>query len=298
MSASADAPTSAPRGPALDRSGKGVRVAVVDSGVDPEHPWLTGARVTHFAVDRRGETHLIARGEPGDQSGHGTACAGIIHRMAPDAEIISVRAFGPDGRCSREALIAALRFCVKERFGVVNLSLGIDVPRGAPLRPNDYKSIVELYEVADAAYTANVVVVASGPNAASYRTYPGKFKSLVGVGRGAFTDPEALQTEITLDYEILAPGNDVLGPALPAGERHWTGTSFAAPHVTAHVARLLSARPGLTVEGVKSALHAIAASRLSAPPHAEPEEAEGREAAPEPHPGPAPQEEGAPVGTA
>ena len=250
-----------------DRAGRGVRVAVVDSGVDPLHPWLEGAALSHFGIERQGESFVVKPCEPGDQSGHGTACAGIIHRMAPEAELVSVRAFGPDGRCSRDGLIAALRFCVRERFGVVNLSLGIDFPRGAPLRPNDYKSIVELYEVADAAHTAQVVLVASGPNAASYRTYPGKFKSLIGVGRGSFSDPEALRSEITLDYEILAPGNDVLGPALPSGERHWTGTSFAAPHVTAHVARVRAARPGLSVDAVKTALHELAAQweQMSAP---------------------------------
>lgn len=256
----------APSAP-IDRTGRGVKVAIVDSGVDPMHPWLEGAAVLHFGIERQGEAFLVKPCEPGDQSGHGTACAGIIHRMAPDAQLVSVRAFGPDGRCSRDGLLAALRFCVRERFGVVNLSLGIDFPRGAPLRPNDYKSIVELYEVADAAHTAQVVLVASGPNAASYRTYPGKFKSLIGVGRGAFHDPEALKSEVTPDYEILAPGNDVLGPALPVGERHWTGTSFAAPHVTAHVARLRSARPGLSVDAVKTALHELAAAyeKTSAP---------------------------------
>ena len=259
-----EAPTSKPiaaelAATSIGRTGRGVRVAIVDSGVDPLHPWLEGARLSHMGIERQGEAFVIRPCEPGDQSGHGTACAGIIHRMAPEAELVSVRAFGPDGKCSRDGLIAALRHCVRERFGVVNLSLGIDFPRGAPLRPNDYKSIVELYEVADAAHTAQVVLVASGPNAASYRTYPGKFKSLVGVGRGSFGDPEALKSEITLDYEILAPGNDVLGPALPSGERHWTGTSFAAPHVTAHVARILALRPGLSVDGVKTALHELAA---------------------------------------
>jgi subtilisin family serine protease len=253
-------PGAPPESLPLDRTGKGVRVAIVDSGVDPLHPWLEGATVSHFGVEKQGDIFLIKPSEPGDQSGHGTACAGIIHRMAPAAELVSVRAFGQDGRCSRDGLLSALRYCVRERFSVVNLSLGIDFPRGAPLRPNDYKSIVELYEVADAAHTAQVVLVASGPNAASYRTYPGKFKSLIGVGRGSFTDPEGLRTEVTPDYEILAPGNDVLGPALPSGERHWTGTSFAAPHVTAHVARLRAARPSLSVDAVKTALHVLAAA--------------------------------------
>jgi subtilisin family serine protease len=71
-----------------------------------------------------------------------------------------------------------------------------------------------------------------------------------------------LQTEITMDYEILAPGNDVVAPALGGGERRWTGTSFAAPHVTAHVARLRAERARMTIQEIKAALHALAARRL------------------------------------
>ncbi|WP_437477085.1 S8 family serine peptidase [Sorangium sp. So ce1014] len=240
------------------RRGAGVRVALVDSGVDASHPALSTAALRHVALVRRGGAHEAAPCAPGDVSGHGTACAGIVHRMAPGAEITSVRALGEDGRCSREGLIAALRFCVRERFSVVNLSLGIDIPRSAPLRPGDYRSLVELYEVADAAYTAEVVLVAAGPNAAAFRTYPGRFKSLIGVGRGPFQDPEALRSELTLDHEILAPGEEVLAPAPGGGERRWTGTSFAAPHVTAHVARIRAARPELSIEAVKAALHELA----------------------------------------
>lgn len=244
---------------AADLAGaRGTTVAVIDSGVDASHPWLAGAVIRHAQVERRGELFAVVAGEPGDRSGHGTACAGIIHRMAPAATIVSVCALGPDGRCGRDGLVAALRYCVRERHDVVNLSLGIDVPRGAPLRPNDYKSIVELYEVADAAYTAGVVLIASGPNVASFRTYPGRFKSLIGVGRGSFETSEGLRSQITADYEIIAPGNDVLAPALGGGERRWTGTSFACPHVSAHVARIRAARPGLTVEAIKAALHDLA----------------------------------------
>ncbi|WP_437720805.1 S8 family peptidase [Sorangium sp. So ce861] len=240
------------------RRGAGVRVALVDSGVDGSHPALRSAALRHVALSRRGAAHEVVPCAPGDVSGHGTACAGIVHRMAPGAEITSVRALGEDGRCSRDGLVAALRFCVRERFSVVNLSLGIDIPKGAPLRPGDYRSLVELYEIADAAYTAEVVLVAAGPNTAAFRTYPGRFKSLIGVGRGPFQDPEALRSELTHDHEILAPGDEVLAPAPGRGERRWTGTSFAAPHVTAHVARLRAARPELSIEAVKAALHELA----------------------------------------
>lgn len=249
------------RVPPMVLDGAGVRIAIVDSGVDASHPWLTNAKIQHQSIDKDGESFRIVAGNSGDLSGHGTACAGIIHRMVPAAELVSVCALGPDGRCPREGLIAALRYCVREKFSVVNLSLGIDIPRGAPLRPTDYKSLVDLYEIADAAYTAQVVLVAAGPNAAGFRTYPGRFKSLIGVGRGTFGDPEALRSQITIDYEIVAPGNDVLAPALGGGERRWTGTSFATPAVAAHVARIRAARPELTIESVKAALHELATAR-------------------------------------
>jgi subtilisin family serine protease len=261
----------------FDPAASGVTVAIIDSGVEGEHPWLAKANLRHLHVDRKGDMFVVVPGETGDVSGHGTACAGIIHRMAPAAEIVSVRALSPEGRCSRDGLVAALRHCVRERFHVVNLSLGIDVPRGAPLRPTDYKSIVDLYETADAAYTAGVVLVASGPNIASFRTYPGRFKSLVGVGRGSFADSEGLRREITDDYEILAPGNEVLAPALGGGERRWTGTSFACPHVAAHIARLRAARPGMSVEAIKTALHALAEERAASYGSAEVEAPAARE---------------------
>jgi len=244
------------------RASKSVNVALVDSGVDVSHPSLERSKIRSLHVVRQGEGYAVHPEEPIDRSGHGTACAGIIQRLAPFAVITSVCVLSNEGRCSRDGLLAALRHCVREGFDVVNLSLGIDVPKGAPLRPTDYKSIIELYEIADLAYTAGVVLVAAGPNASAFRTYPGRFKSLIGVGRASSDDPEYLQTEITVDYEILAPGNDVLAPALGGGERRWTGTSFAAPHVTAHVARLRAERPRMTIQEIKASLHALAAKRL------------------------------------
>ena len=235
-----------------------VRVALIDSGVEADHPWLASARLAHRRLEKVGQGYEVVDDRGGDQSGHGTACAGIIHRMAPQAEIVSIRALGPDGRCSRTALIASLHHCIKERFDVVNLSLGIDVPRKMPLKVSDHHPILRLYELADAAYTVGVVLVAAGPNVEQFRTYPGRFKALIGVGRGHFSDWEELRSEPTQDYEIVAPGTDILAPALGGKERRWTGTSFATPFVAAHVARLRAEEPSLPIDAVKVALHGLA----------------------------------------
>lgn len=235
-----------------------VRVAIVDSGVETTHAAFQGTAIATYNVEPKGPGLTVVPGPSGDGSGHGTACAGIVHKVAPGAELISVRALGPDGRGSREALVAALRFCVREGIQVVNLSLGIDMPKTAPVRPTDARSILDLYEVADEAFCQGVVFVAAGPNAATLRTYPGKAKSLIGVGRGAWGDPERIELSITPEYEIIAAGVDVVAPAIGGGDRKWTGTSFACPHVAAHVARIVERLGTTSVLTIRAELHAHA----------------------------------------
>jgi len=246
------------------RDGAGARVAVVDSGVEPNHPWFEGAQLQHQRLERRGKGYDVVDDDGGDTSGHGTACAGIIHRMVPGAAIVSLRALGPDGRCSRNALISALHHCIKARFDVVNLSLGIDIPRKLPLKVSDHHPILRLYELCDVAYTVGVALVAAGPNVEHLRTYPGRFKSLIGVGRAPFADVERVGSAPSQDFEILAPGTDVLAPALGGRERRWTGTSFAAPFVTAHVARFRAADPTIPIHAIKASLHRLAIAQAAA----------------------------------
>lgn len=241
------------------------RVAIIDSGIDLTHPAFLGREITELVVEPKGATYSIAKKPLGDASGHGTACAGIILRLAPFASIASIRALGADGRGSREALAAALRFAIKERFDVVNLSLGIDFPRGQPLKPTDYRSVIELYEIADDAYAGRVMLVAAGPNVTSLRTYPGRAKSLIGVGRGSFADPETLELSISADHDVLAPGVDVLAPALGGTERRYSGTSFACPHVSAHLARIIARHPAANATEVRTKLYALASVSKSEP---------------------------------
>ena len=107
-------------------TGAGIRVAVVDSGVDPAHPRIRVAGGVAMSVG--GDGRIEQTGEIADTAGHGTACAGIILKKAPAASIYSVRIFDESLSADGSVLVAALRWCLDEEMDVVNLSLGTTDP--------------------------------------------------------------------------------------------------------------------------------------------------------------------------
>ena len=106
-----------------DSSGEGVRVCVLDSGIEAEHPAVGDLEcaVRIVAADR--QTTRVEEDEEGDVFGHGTACAGIIRQLAPRCQIASVRVLGPTNRGSGASMLAGLRWAVEQGFDVINMSL-------------------------------------------------------------------------------------------------------------------------------------------------------------------------------
>lgn len=225
-------------------AGQGVRVAIIDSGIEASHPDLAAR------VGRSVEVRMTAGGpsvvdaDPVDPAGHGTACADIVGRLAPECEIWNVRALGPDCRGSSRALLAALDWAVREGAEVINLSLGTRDPRMSdPLRA-----------LIDAAYRKSLLVVAAASNVPGARSYPAVFSSLVCVDAAYIEDPERFYFRFGETSEVEAPGVYV-DAAWPGGGRKMvTGTSFATPHVSGHIARIVSANPGIRPFQVKTLL--------------------------------------------
>src|SRR5437763_16764923 len=106
-----------------DSTGRGVKVAVIDSGIDPHHPAVAGS-VNGYVSISEGPQGLVYDTEPHeDVFGHGTACAGIIRALAPECEIYSVRVLGA-GLSGRGSVFAAgLRWAIENDMQVCNLSL-------------------------------------------------------------------------------------------------------------------------------------------------------------------------------
>jgi subtilisin family serine protease len=230
------------------RTGRGVRVAVVDSGIDTQHPDLIGkVKESVEAVPEEGKINFHPS-TSGDQAGHGTACAGIITSIAPDVELYSVKVLGPNASGSGDMFLVGLDYAIKQKFRVVNLSLGTT--------KRDYFG--PLHDLLDRAYHAGCIIVAAANNL-PYPSYPSIFSSsLVSVVKRAGGDPFNFGYRYGHIIELVAPGVQVQTTWPGGGYRQLTGNSFACPYIAGIIALILEAYPDLTPFQVKTILYAIA----------------------------------------
>jgi subtilisin family serine protease len=230
-----------------DGSGEGVRVAVLDSGIEDGHP-LVGQLEQAVTVERdeNGELNVIPDTE-GDVSGHGTACAGIIRSLAPGARLSSVRVLGAEVTGSGQVLLAGLRWALEDRIDVVNLSLSTRKPEIA----------VQLRELVDQAYFQRSLVVAAAHNLA-VTSYPWRFASVLSVASHPEPDGQAFYVNPSPPVEFYARGVEVEIAWPGGGVITATGNSFATPHLAGLCARVLGAHPGLTPSQVHAVLSSVA----------------------------------------
>jgi subtilisin family serine protease len=230
-------------------NGRGIRVCILDSGVEPSHPAvgpLTGA----VAVVRGPDGEItIEQDEAGDLCGHGTACAGIVRSLAPECDLFSVRVLGAGYSGSGEILVAGLRYAIENAFDVVNMSLS-----------TTKRELTEsLHELADLAYFQKTMLVASAHNL-PVESYPWRFASVLSVGShdrvGAldfYYNPEP-------PVEFFARGVDIDVAWLQGSTLRCTGNSFATPHMTGICALVLGSHPELTPFQLKSVLYLTASN--------------------------------------
>ncbi|HEX2843650.1 MAG TPA: S8 family serine peptidase, partial [Candidatus Limnocylindria bacterium] len=104
-------------------TGAGVRVGIIDSGLENDHPELHGRVVENVAVEMTDDGPRVVPDEPRDLFGHGTACGAIILSLAPEVEIVSIRVLGADLRGKGTAFAAGLEWGIEQGLQVCNLSL-------------------------------------------------------------------------------------------------------------------------------------------------------------------------------
>lgn len=222
-----------PEHPALaGRTGAGVTVAILDSGVNPGHPHLGGI-VDALALDDRGRPHPDTL----DRLGHGTAVAAAIHEKAPGAALHVVKVFDRTLSTTILALVDAIDRSVEGGIRLVNLSLGTVKEEHAPLLEE---------AIARARRAGSLVVSARGRQGVAW--YPGTLAGVVGVEPDPFCPREGLR--ITPEGTFLAAPWARPIPGVPV-ERNIQGVSFSVANVTGVLARALEGRPGVeTVEDV------------------------------------------------
>ena len=225
-------------------TGKGVRVCILDSGVDADHP-LVGEVQDSVAVSLgENDEAIIAPDTEGDLCGHGTACAGIVRSLAPDCELTSVRVLGAGFTGSGDILLAGLRWAVEQGFDVVNMSLSTTKRQFAGI----------LHELTDRAYFRRTVLVASAHNM-PVESYPWRFSSVISVGSHEEPDPMTFYYNPDPPVEFFARGVDVEVAWMGGARIRCTGNSFATPHMTALCALVLGKHPDLTPFQLKSVLY-------------------------------------------
>jgi len=226
-------------------TGKGVRVAVIDSGIDASHPAI--GNVNGYVAITEGSNGLLYDTTPHqDLFGHGTACAGIIRGLAPECELYSVQVLGRTLTGHGNVFAAALQWVIEQGMHVCNLSLST--------AKKDFFAV--LHELADLAYFQNTALVCAANNLA-VPSYPSVYASVISVGAHDVQDPNIFYYNPEPPVEFGALGINVRVAWLEGGFITTTGNSFAAPHIAGVVARILGKHPRLTVFQLKSVLRAL-----------------------------------------
>lgn len=222
-------------------TGAGVKVAILDTGVDPTHPALAGHIVdgADFIQDDAIPTDEIngldddGDGRVDEAYGHGTHTAGLVALAAPQAQLLIVRVLDADGRGTINDVASGIRWAVLHGARVINLSLGM-------LRNSD-----AIQDALDDAEAAGILVVASAGNWGSDqpREFPASSSHACAIAACDSASHPTSFTSFGSDIDLTAPGL-ALRSAFPGGlYRLWSGTSMSAPLVSGVAALLFAQHP-------------------------------------------------------
>ena len=225
--------------------GTGVRIGIIDSGVDGTHPDLVGL------VEKVFNATQSTAVQP---SNHGTAIAGIIgangliQGVAPKVALLDVNVFEIDSATQNRTattsnLLRGVDWAVSQRARIINISLA--GPRDPLIR-----------DIVVAAHAKGIIMVAAAGNGGPLASpaYPAAYDEVIGVTATDIADQPYRLANSGLYVAVAAPGVDILALALEHGHQIQSGTSLAAAHVSGLLALMLEHSPGVSIDTIVGGL--------------------------------------------
>ncbi len=228
--------------------GTGVKVAIMDTGIDYDHPDLAANYKGGYDFGGR----LVWQGrnddDPMDKQGHGTHCAGIVAAVkgndigvigvAPEAYLYAVKVFDDRGNGRYSDVIEGLEWCIdNNEIQVISMSFGSAYSAGDP----------GIEPWINAAYDAGILLVGAAGNEGSgvdTVIYPARYTNVIAVAATDNKDDRASWSSTGPDVELAAPGVSIYSTYLGGGYATMSGTSMACPHVAGTAALAIVAGGG------------------------------------------------------
>ena len=208
-----------------------VKIAILDSGINKEHPAFKNTKFVEYNVVSVNEKIV-------DNYGHGTAIAGIIAGQSNNLQglmrqstIYDVKVLDDSGFGKLENVVKGIEWCISRRVDVINISFGFST---------DY---LELKKTIDKAINAGIIVVAAGGNTMGLSIdYPAKYENVISIG--SFDEKKKIDIYSANDeIDYYMPGVNVLSTDKNGEYSYFTGTSFATAYATGAIASLFKNYP-------------------------------------------------------
>jgi subtilisin family serine protease len=233
-------------------TGAGIKVAVLDTGIDKTHPDLKDhVKGGVNFVPSRGIVDSTAWN---DDNGHGSHCAGIIGAIdntigvigvAPNVDIYSVKVLNKQGSGDWSWIIGGINWAVTNHMQVISMSLG-----GG--------GSTALKTACDSARAAGILIIAAAGNDGGAVIYPAAYESVIAVGATNNADARASWSCYGPELDLVAPGVSIYSTYKSGGYATMSGTSMACPHVAGTVALVLQSHLGWTPSQVQTYLQTTA----------------------------------------